>query len=71
MSDRFRRDDALPAGLRHLAELDGPLRDLRAQAVRLDVWGRRLTDVLVRGGRLLAAGNGGSCRRGPPDPLAG
>jgi D-sedoheptulose 7-phosphate isomerase len=57
---RFERDDALPAGRRHLAELAGPLRDLHAQSARLDTWGRRLTDVLVRGGRLLAAGNGGS-----------
>jgi D-sedoheptulose 7-phosphate isomerase len=60
MSGRFQHDDALPAGARHLAELAGPLRDLHAQAARVDVWGRRLTDVLVRGGRLLAAGNGGS-----------
>jgi len=60
VSRRFERDDALPAGRRHLAELAGPLRDLHAQSARLDTWGRRLTDVLVRGGRLLAAGNGGS-----------
>jgi D-sedoheptulose 7-phosphate isomerase len=60
VSGRFERDDALPAGRRHLAELAGPLRDLDAQSARLDEWGRRLTDVLVRGGRLLAAGNGGS-----------
>jgi D-sedoheptulose 7-phosphate isomerase len=50
----------LPAGRRHLAELDGPLDDLREQAPRIELWGRRLTDVLLRGGRLLAAGNGGS-----------
>ena len=60
MSDRFRRDDVLPSGRRHLAQLAGPLEDLHAQAARLDTWGRRLADVLVRGGRLLAAGNGGS-----------
>jgi len=60
VSRRFERDDAVPAGRRHLAELAGPLRDLHAQSARLDTWGRRLTDVLVRGGRLLAAGNGGS-----------
>ena len=60
MTRRFERDDALPAGRRHLAELAGPLRDLHAQSARLDTWGRRQTDVLVRGGRLLAAGNGGS-----------
>jgi len=50
----------LPAGRRHLAELDGPLRALRAQAPQVERWGRRLTDVLCGGGRLLAAGNGGS-----------
>jgi len=51
---------AHPAGLRHLAELDGPLRDLRRQARRIDQWGRTLADVLMGGGRLLTAGNGGS-----------
>jgi phosphoheptose isomerase len=50
----------LPAGRRHLAELDAPLRALRADAPRLELWGRRLADVLRRGGRLLTAGNGGS-----------
>jgi D-sedoheptulose 7-phosphate isomerase len=55
---RFARP--LPAGLRHLAELDGPLATLAADAARLERWGRRLADVLLRGGRLLAAGNGGS-----------
>jgi D-sedoheptulose 7-phosphate isomerase len=50
----------LPAGRRHLAELDGPLRDLRRQAPRVEAWGRHLAGVLLGGGRLLAAGNGGS-----------
>jgi D-sedoheptulose 7-phosphate isomerase len=50
----------LPAGRRHLAELDAPLRALHAQAPRVERWGRELAEVLVRGGRLLAAGNGGS-----------
>jgi D-sedoheptulose 7-phosphate isomerase len=50
----------LPAGRRHLAELDGPLRDLYGHAERIERWGLHLADVLVRGGRLLAAGNGGS-----------
>jgi D-sedoheptulose 7-phosphate isomerase len=49
-----------PAGRRHLAELTEPLAALRADAPRLELWGRRLAGVLVRGGRLLAAGNGGS-----------
>jgi D-sedoheptulose 7-phosphate isomerase len=55
---RFARP--LPAGRRHLAELDGPLAALAADAPRLERWGRRLAEVLVGGGRLLAAGNGGS-----------
>jgi len=50
----------LPAGRRHLAELAGPLRDLHADAPRIEAWGAQLADVLRRGGRLLAAGNGGS-----------
>jgi D-sedoheptulose 7-phosphate isomerase len=50
----------LPAGRRHLAELERPLRDLRRDAPRLELWGRRLAGVLVDGGRLLTAGNGGS-----------
>jgi D-sedoheptulose 7-phosphate isomerase len=55
---RFAR--AVPAGLRHLDELAGPLAELRAEAVRIEAWGRRLAEVLCSGGRLLAAGNGGS-----------
>ena len=50
----------LPVGLRHLDELAGPLAALRAEAPRLELWGRRLAEVLAGGGRLLAAGNGGS-----------
>jgi len=65
MTVAARRDDPLgraplPAGRRHLDELERPLRDLRREAERLDRWGRRLADVLLRGGRLLTAGNGGS-----------
>ena len=55
-----RFDRPLPAGLRHLDELTGPLAALRADAPRLELWGRRLAEVLAGGGRLLAAGNGGS-----------
>ena len=54
------RFDRVPAGLRHLDELAGPLAALRADAPRLELWGRRLAEVLAGGGRLLAAGNGGS-----------
>jgi len=51
---------SLPVGQRHLDELAGPLAALRADAPRLELWGRRLAGVLAGGGRLLAAGNGGS-----------
>jgi D-sedoheptulose 7-phosphate isomerase len=51
---------ALPAGRRHLAELERPLRALHDDAPRIERWGRELADVLRDGGRLLAAGNGGS-----------
>ena len=50
----------LPAGQGHLDELEAPLAALRVHAPRLDAWGRRLAEVLANGGRLLAAGNGGS-----------
>jgi D-sedoheptulose 7-phosphate isomerase len=52
--------NGLPAGRRHLAQLAAPLEALHRDAPRLDVWGRRLARVLLGGGRLLAAGNGGS-----------
>jgi D-sedoheptulose 7-phosphate isomerase len=50
----------LPAGHRHLDELTEPLAALRDDAERIERWGRRLAGVLLAGGRLLAAGNGGS-----------
>ena len=50
----------LPASGRHLAALDVALRDLHANARQLERWGTRLARVLCGGGRLLAAGNGGS-----------
>jgi D-sedoheptulose 7-phosphate isomerase len=50
----------MPAGRQHLEELALPLADLHRDAPRLEVWGRRLADVLGAGGRLLTAGNGGS-----------
>lgn len=55
---RFKR--SLPVGRRHLEELEGPLAALALDSSRLDLWGRRLAAVLAGGGRLLAAGNGGS-----------
>lgn len=53
-------DIALPVGRRHLAALTEPLDALHRDAARLEAWGRRFADVLTGGGRLLAAGNGGS-----------
>jgi D-sedoheptulose 7-phosphate isomerase len=49
-----------PCGRDHLAELEGPLRDLAEQAPQVEAWGKRLARVLMGGGRLLATGNGGS-----------
>jgi D-sedoheptulose 7-phosphate isomerase len=45
---------------RHLAELSRAVDRLAADVDRLERWGQRLADVLAGGGRLLAAGNGGS-----------
>ena len=50
----------LPTGRHHLAALAGPLAALEADVDRIDAWGRHLARVLSGGGRLLAAGNGGS-----------
>ena len=49
-----------PAGGAHLDELERALAALRPEAPRIERWGRRLAAVLAAGGRLLAAGNGGS-----------
>jgi phosphoheptose isomerase len=47
-------------GADHVDALADALGDLRSAADELDRWGRRLAGVLVGGGRLLVAGNGGS-----------
>jgi D-sedoheptulose 7-phosphate isomerase len=44
----------------HLGELRTALDLLERDTARLDRWGARIADVLAGGGRLLAAGNGGS-----------
>lgn len=44
----------------HLAALRTPLDALHAEVARIERWGRLVADVLLAGGRLLAAGNGGS-----------
>jgi D-sedoheptulose 7-phosphate isomerase len=50
----------LPTGRAHLEALAGALAAVEADVDRVDAWGRRLAGILVGGGRLLAAGNGGS-----------
>lgn len=45
---------------RHLPQLRRALADLERQACLVDRWGTELAAVLGAGGRLLAAGNGGS-----------
>ncbi|MFB9070452.1 glycosyltransferase [Citricoccus parietis] len=44
----------------HREELDRALTTLEDDAELLDRWGRRLSELLAGGGRVLAAGNGGS-----------
>jgi D-sedoheptulose 7-phosphate isomerase len=44
----------------HLVELRSALDSIDAQLDRIDHWGRHIAAVTGRGGRLLAAGNGGS-----------
>jgi D-sedoheptulose 7-phosphate isomerase len=44
----------------HIDDLQRALVDLDREVDRIAAWGRRLAGVLVGGGRLLAAGNGGS-----------
>ena len=49
-----------PLGRAHLAALSRPLEALSGELERVGEWGRHLSQVLAGGGRLLAAGNGGS-----------
>ncbi|WP_205696805.1 SIS domain-containing protein [Conexibacter sp. SYSU D00693] len=51
---------AARASTDHLDALHDALHALRGRGAQLDAWGRRLADVLLDGGRLLACGNGGS-----------
>jgi D-sedoheptulose 7-phosphate isomerase len=44
----------------HIDELQRALAELDREVDRIADWGRRLAGILVGGGRLLAAGNGGS-----------
>jgi phosphoheptose isomerase len=47
-------------GMRHLEELRQALSRLERDLDRIDTWGEAIAGVLDGGGRLLAAGNGGS-----------
>ncbi len=51
---------AVPLGRDHLSELSAALDGISAAFDTIDLWGRRIAQLLSRGGRLLAAGNGGS-----------
>jgi D-sedoheptulose 7-phosphate isomerase len=50
----------LPVGQAHIAALHGALSALERDLDRIEGWGRAIGRVLLDGGRLLAAGNGGS-----------
>lgn len=52
--------ERLLTGLRHIEAIHKPLLDLEARVDQIEGWGRHLASVLEGGGRLLAAGNGGS-----------
>jgi phosphoheptose isomerase len=54
------RPRPLPTGRAHLAALMDALPGVADQLPHLETWARHLAAVLTRGGRLLAAGNGGS-----------
>jgi phosphoheptose isomerase len=45
---------------RHVAELSWALDSLKRDVDVVESWGRRLAEILAGGGRLMAAGNGGS-----------
>jgi len=53
-------DRLRPGSLRHLRALRRTLGALESELPRIERWGDRLATVLVDGGRLLVAGNGGS-----------
>ncbi len=54
------RDEASAGAGAHLAAHAQAVRELSRRSATLDGWGGRLAEVLLGGGRLLAAGNGGS-----------
>jgi len=54
------QDPAAAAVLAHLTSLGEVLEQVRGEADRLTRWSRTMAECLLGGGRLLAAGNGGS-----------
>jgi len=52
--------ELVPSGREHFAALCDALTGLEEELDRIEAWGERLAGVLAAGGRLLAAGNGGS-----------
>jgi phosphoheptose isomerase len=54
------RKPAVPIGRDHLIELNNALSTLASSFDVVTDWGRRCAETLANGGRLLAAGNGGS-----------
>lgn len=52
--------ELVPSAREHFAALLDALVVLEEELDRIEAWGERLADLLLRGGRLLAAGNGGS-----------
>jgi type III pantothenate kinase len=57
---RPRRFTRVPGAEEHVRALGRTLEGLEAQAPRLEEWGRELATRLMKGARVLAAGNGGS-----------
>lgn len=58
--ERQTGNEAVDAVLAHLGAVEPAVQSLRAQAAQLAGWGSELARRLLAGGRLLAAGNGGS-----------
>ena len=52
--------DAEQVADRHIAALEASIEALRTESGRIAAWGELLADRLLDGGRMLAAGNGGS-----------
>ena len=60
MSVTGRSGPSASSRLNHIDDLRETLSDFETEAIRLDAWAARLAQTLPNGGRLLAAGNGGS-----------